>query len=87
MVDVVVDVVDVVGAVVDVVTVVVATEAATAASALEPSLPHAERPRSAAHTIAIDCRRMPQSAISNQRCNVVATACWPERTHAGMPMP
>lgn len=79
--------VDVVGVVVEVVTAVVATADGTAASALGPSSPHAERTSNAAHVTAIDCRRMTQSASENQRCNVAAAASWPERMHAGMPMP
>ena len=82
VVDVVVEVVDVVteidvvgGVVVEVVAAVVATEDAVAASALGPSSPQAERTSNAAHVTAIDCRRMTQSAIENQRCNAVATAC------------
>jgi hypothetical protein len=87
MVDVVTEVDVVGGVVVEVVTAVVATEVAAAASALGPSSPQAVRPSSAAHITAIDCLRMPQSATLIQRCNVASTACWPERMHAGIPMP
>ena len=74
------------GVVVDVVVAAVDADAATATSP-ESSLPHAVSASRAAHATAIDCRRMRQSASENQRCNTVAAACWPDRTHAGMPMP
>jgi hypothetical protein len=95
-VDVVVDVVDVVevvlvdvvvGVVVEVVVVLVGDDAATAISAPDLSSPHAERTSRAANTAPDHSRRMAQSAIENQRCNVTADACWPDRMQAGMPIP
>ncbi len=85
----VVDVVDVDGGVVEVVVagLMVVTGAAATAFALELSSPHAASTSNAAHATAIDSRRMTQSAIENQRCNSTPTASWPERTHAGMPIP
>lgn len=87
-------VVDVVVAVVDDVAggavvggLVVVGGAAKTTSAPELSSPHAESVSNATHTTAVDLRRMTQSAIGNQRCNVTAAACWPERMHVGIPIP
>ena len=96
VVDVVVDVVDVVeevvevdvlgGVVVDVVGALVAADSAATTSPDESS-PQAARTSRAAQPTAIHCRRMTHSASGNQRCNVTVAACWPERMHAGIPIP
>jgi hypothetical protein len=86
---VVVDDVDVVGGVVEVVVVdltVVAGSLATAL-ALELSSPQEAMTSRAAQPIAIALRRMRQSASEIHPCNIAIAACWPERMHAGMPMP
>ena len=80
-------VVEVVGGDVVVVGLVVVAGAARTTSVPEPSSPHAESVSNATHTTAVDPRRMTHSAIGNQRCNVTVAACWPERMHAGIPIP
>ena len=88
---VVVDDVDVVGGVVEVVvvdlTVVVVAGSAAAALALGLSSPHEAMTSRAAQPIVIALRRIAQSAREIHRCNIATAACWPERMHAGMPMP
>ena len=86
---VVVDDVDVVGGVVEVVVVdliVVAGSEATAL-ALDLSSPHEAMTSRAAQPSVIALRRIAQSASEIHRCNIATAACWPERMHAGMPMP
>jgi hypothetical protein len=86
---VVVDDVDVVGGVVEVVVVdltVVAGSAVTAL-ALDLSSPHEAMTSRAAQPIVIALRRIAQSASEIHRRNIAIAACWPERMHAGMPMP
>ncbi len=87
---VVVDDVDVVGGgVVEVVVVdlvVVAGSAATAL-ALDLSSPHEAMTSRAAQPTVIALRRIAQSASEIHCCNIATAACWPERMHAGMPMP
>ena len=65
---------------------VVAGSVATAL-ALDLSSPHEAMTNRAAQPIAIALRRIAQSASEIHRCNIAAAACWPERMHAGMPMP
>ena len=86
---VVVDDVDVVGGVVDVVGVdlTVAAGWVTTALALDVSSPHEAMTSKAAQPIVIALRRIAQSASEIHRCNIATAACWPERMHAGMPMP
>lgn len=86
---VVVDDVDVVAGVVDVVVVeaMVVTVVAATAFALDLSSPHEATTSKAAQPTAIALRRITQSASEIHRCNVAAAACWPERMHAGIPMP
>ena len=86
--DVVVEVEVVAGVVVVVVAATVAVDVAAAtAVAVVSSSPHAVSTSSAVHPIAIHLRRMPHSATQNQHCNVASAASWPERMHAGMPIP
>jgi hypothetical protein len=73
--------------VVDVVDAIVVTVSEVAAVALELSLPHEASASRAAQPTAIDLRRMAQSASEIHGCNTAAAACWPERMHAGIPMP
>ena len=76
------------GVVVDVeVDVMVVTGAAVAALALGLSSPQEAMTSRAAQATAIALRRMTQSASEIHRRNTAAAACWPERMHAGMPMP
>jgi hypothetical protein len=86
---VVVDDVDVVGGVVEVVVVdlMVVEGSVATALALDLSSPHEAMTNRAAQPIAIALRRIPQSASEIHRCNIATAACWPERMHAGMPMP